>query len=241
MTRILVVDDEPHIVEALAAYLARDGYEVLTAADGSGALDRCREASPDVVLLDVMLPGRSGFEVLRELRASGATCGVILLTARDDLVDRVAGLEIGADDYVTKPFAPREVVARVGALMRRLAGPTSAGSAAAPEPRASAPRKAPLEHLDLAIDLAARQVRRDGRPVDLTRVELDILAVLVEHAGVVLTRGQLGTAAFGESFEAYDRSIDSHIKNLRHKLGERPDGGSYIETVRGVGYRVPRP
>ena len=235
MARILVVDDEPHIVEALAAYLAREGYTVDTAGDGATALERCREGHPDLVLLDVMLPGRSGFDVLRELRSTGATCGVILLTARDDLVDRVAGLEIGADDYVTKPFAPREVVARVGAVLRRLSGPTHE-----PEPTLAAGAVA-IHHRDLVIDPAARVLRQRDLPVDLTRVEFDILVALVEHQGVVLTRGQLGTAAFGEAFEAFDRSIDSHIKNLRHKLGDGPGGVPYIETVRGVGYRAARP
>jgi DNA-binding response OmpR family regulator len=246
MARILVVDDEPHIVEALVAYLERDGHTVDTAADGSAALERCRVTPPDLVLLDVMLPGRSGFDVLREIRASGAACGVIMLTARDDLVDRVAGLEIGADDYVTKPFAPREVVARVGAVLRRMA-PVTAGMTAGPGEAAFVAHPTPdtgpgsaLIHLDLSIDPAARQVQRSGSPVELTRVEFDILLALVELPGVVLSRGQLGTAAFGEAFDAFDRSIDSHIKNLRHKLGDGPDGRPYIETVRGVGYRAAR-
>jgi DNA-binding response OmpR family regulator len=252
MARILVVDDEPHIVEALAAYLERDGHTVDTAPDGATALERCHAAPPDLVLLDVMLPGRSGFDVLREVRASGMACGVIMLTARDDLVDRVAGLEIGADDYVTKPFAPREVVARVGAVLRRMTpvaggggggggGATPSGGAGTPWPSLD-PIGAPLvAHLDLVIDPAAREVQRGGTPVELTRVEFDILLALVEHPGIVLSRGQLGAAAFGEAFEAFDRSIDSHIKNLRHKLGDGPGGRPYIETVRGVGYRAARP
>ena len=248
MARILVVDDEPHIVEALAAYLERDGHTVDTATDGTAALERCHAAPPDLLLLDVMLPGRSGFDVLREVRASGMACGVIMLTARDDLVDRVAGLEIGADDYVTKPFAPREVVARVGALLRRMSSGAVAGPrAGAGEGRLESgpvvdePPTPAVVHLDLAVDPAAREVHRAGMPVGLTRVEFDILLVLVEHPGVVLTRGQLGAAAFGEAFEAFDRSIDSHIKNLRHKLGDGPGGRPYIETVRGVGYRAARP
>jgi DNA-binding response OmpR family regulator len=233
MARILVVDDEPHIVEALAAYLVRDGHEVETAADGIEALERCRDRHPDLMLLDVMLPGRSGFDVLRELRSTGAPCGVILLTARDDLVDRVAGLEIGADDYVTKPFAPREVVARVGAVLRRLNGsPAMTVAAGNPEAR--------IHHLDLEIDPASREIARGGRGVSLTRVEFDLVLTLVTHPGVVLSRSQLGAAAFGEAFDAYDRSIDSHIKNVRHKLGDGPDGSPYIETVRGVGYRARR-
>jgi DNA-binding response OmpR family regulator len=227
MARILVVDDEPHILDVIGAYLARDGHVVLTASDGEEALRRCIADRPDLVVLDVMLPGRSGFDVLRELRAGGPRPAVIMLTARDDVIDRVAGLEIGADDYITKPFEPREVVARVGAVLRR--------TAAAPVPSSRPP-----SFFDLSVDLLAREVRRADELIPLTRVELDLLATLVEHRGVVLGRGQLGERVFGESFEADDRTMDSHVKNLRHKLGPRPDGGQYIETVRGVGYRAAR-
>ncbi|MEX1171545.1 MAG: response regulator transcription factor [Chloroflexota bacterium] len=227
MTRILVVDDEPNILEVVRAYLVREGYEVSTAADGESALERARADAPDLVVLDVMLPRRSGFDVLRQLRAEGSRAAVIMLTARDDLVDRVAGLEIGADDYVTKPFEPRELVARVGAVLRRLAGP-----ALVPSVR---------RYFDLVIDGPAREVMRDDASIGLTRVEFDLLAVLTERPGIVLTREQLGELVFGESFDAYDRTIDSHVKNIRRKLGARPDGESYIETARGVGYRAARP
>ena len=179
-----------------------------------------------------MLPLRSGFDVLRDLRAAGSTAAVILLTARDDVIDRVAGLEIGADDYLTKPFEPRELVARVGAILRRTSAPMASG------PATSEPARA---YFDLAIDVAAREVARDGDPLALTRVEFDLLAALAERPGVVLTREQLGGLVFGESFDAYDRTMDSHVKNLRRKLGSRPDGGQYVETIRGVGYRAARP
>ena len=175
-----------------------------------------------------MLPRRSGFDVLRQLRADGSDAAVIMLTARDDVIDRVAGLELGADDYVTKPFEPRELVARVGAVMRR-----RRGALAEPDPARS--------FFDLTIQTASRAVTRDGREVPLTRVEFDLLLALTERPGVVLTRDQLGARLFGESFDAYDRAIDSHVKNLRHKLGARPDEGAYIETLRGVGYRAARP
>lgn len=228
MTRILVVDDEPHILEVVRAYLVRDGYEVSTAPDGDAALEFARACPPDLIVLDVMLPRRSGFDVLRQLRADGSTAAVIMLTARDALIDRVAGLEIGADDYITKPFEPRELVARVGAVLRRLAAGPAPGD--------------PLRgYLDLVIDVGAREVVRGATVVGLTRVEFDLLAVLTEHPGIVLTREQLGDLVFGEAFDAYDRTIDSHVKNLRHKLGPRPDGEQYIETVRGVGYRAARP
>jgi two-component system OmpR family response regulator len=230
MARILVVDDEPHIVEVVRAYLGREGHEVATAADGERALELAAAAPPDLVVLDVMLPRRSGFEVLRELRAAGSDAAVILLTARDDLVDRVAGLEIGADDYVTKPFEPRELVARVSAVLRRT-GPRSARDASAAE----------LERfLDLEIDRAGRETSRAGRAVPLTRTEFDLLAAFAAHPGVTLSREQLGDLVFGEAFSAFDRTIDSHVKNLRHKLGPRPGGVPYIETVRGVGYRAAR-
>jgi two-component system response regulator VicR len=236
MARILVVDDEPHILEVVRAYLDREGHQVATAADGVAAAERALADRPDVVILDVMLPGRSGFDVLRDLRAAGSSAAVIMLTARDDLVDRVAGLEIGADDYVTKPFEPRELVARVGAVLRRAAG--SAVAAGGGEAAAAAGRGPAI--FDLSIDLDGREAVRGGDVVPLTRVEFDLLATLASHPGVVMTREQLGAAVFGESFEAFDRTMDSHVKNLRRKLGVRPDGGAYVETVRGVGYRAAR-
>jgi two-component system, OmpR family, alkaline phosphatase synthesis response regulator PhoP len=236
MARILVVDDEPHIRDVVGAYLEREGHEVTGAADGKGALDRAHADRPDVIVLDVMLPGRSGFDVLRDLRAEGSSAAVIMLTARDDVIDRVAGLEIGADDYVTKPFEPRELVARVGAVLRR--------SAVGVERTDQQPRDATAgqrRFADLTIDTASRDVLRGADRLSLTKVEFDLLRTLTERPGVVLSREQLGDRLFGEAFDAYDRTIDSHVKNLRHKLGLRPDGGQYIETVRGVGYRAARP
>jgi DNA-binding response OmpR family regulator len=227
MARILVVDDEPHIVEVVSAYLAREGHEVGTATDGDAALQLARETRPDLLVLDVMLPGRSGFDVLRELRADGISSAVIMLTARDEVIDRVAGLEMGADDYVTKPFEPRELVARIGAVLRRMA-------------EAVALPAAHRSFLDLSIDTDARDVTRGDSTLVLTRVEFDLLAALTERPGTVLSRGQLGDRIFGEAFEADDRTMDSHVKNLRRKLGRPPGGGDYIETVRGVGYRASR-
>jgi two-component system OmpR family response regulator len=239
MARILVVDDEPRIVEVVSAYLAREGHAVSSAADGESALERARAEAPDLVVLDVMLPRRSGFDVLRDLRAAGSSAAVIMLTARDDVIDRVAGLEIGADDYLTKPFEPRELVARVGAVLRRTVGGGAAAPAAvgADEPD----RPGSRAYFDLLIDPAARETTRGAEAVPLTRVEFDLLVTLTERPGVVLTREQLGERVFGESFDAYDRTMDSHVKNLRRKLGARPDGGQYVETIRGVGYRAARP
>jgi two-component system catabolic regulation response regulator CreB len=230
MSSILVVDDEPHIREVVGSYLAREGHEVRYAADGDAALAAALDQEPDLIVLDVMLPGRSGFDVLRDLRTAGRRSAVILLTARDDVIDRVAGLEIGADDYVTKPFEPRELVARVGAVLRR--------SASAPPATASA--RATRPYLDLEIDEPAREVRRGGAGIGLTRAEFDLLVALAEAPGVTWTRAQLGDRVFGEDFDAFDRTIDSHVKNLRRKLGDRADGREYIETIRGVGYRAAR-
>jgi DNA-binding response OmpR family regulator len=230
MARILVVDDERHILEVVRAYLARDGHEVLVAIDGDSALERARSEAPDLVILDVMLPRRSGFDVLRDLRSGGAGPAVIMLTARDDVIDRVAGLEMGADDYLSKPFEPRELVARVSAVLRR----ATHGPIANQVPTEAA-------FADLVVDAAAREVRRGDTSVELTRVEFDLFMALIDRPGTVLTRAQLGERAFGEAFDAYDRTIDSHIKNLRRKLGPNPAGGSYVETVRGVGYRAVRP
>ena len=227
---VLVVDDEPHIVQVLRAYLERDGYVVLASGNGEDALGLARREQPDVLILDVMLPGISGFDLLRALRAEGSTVGVIMLTARDEVVDRVTGLEVGADDYVVKPFEAREVVARVGAMVRRM------------QRLAGAPPDEPvrLQLLDLDLDLAARELRRRGQAVALTRTEFDLLRALAEQPGRVWTREQLGARVYGEEFEAFDRTIDSHVKNLRRKLGSGPRGAEYVETVRGVGYRAPR-
>jgi DNA-binding response OmpR family regulator len=226
MARILVVDDEAHITEVVSAYLVREGHQVDTATDGDDAYRLAHSTHPDLLVLDVMLPGRSGFDILRQLRAEGIDSAVVMLTARDDVIDRVAGLEMGADDYITKPFEPRELVARVGAVLRRVDEQPG--------------RPSQRHFLDLAIDVDAREVDRGGEPIVLTRVEFDLLATLTERPGVVLGRGQLGERIFGESFEAQDRTIDSHVKNLRRKLGRPPQGGDYIETVRGVGYRAAR-
>ncbi len=237
-SRILVADDEPHIREVVRAYLEREGYEVVEAADGETALEHGRNAGLDLLVLDVMLPGRSGFDVLRALRSEGSSVGVLMLTARDDVIDRVAGLELGADDYVTKPFEPREVVARVGAILRRFGRAANSGNGHGAEP---APPRLAWTFFDLTIDMDARDVLRTGASLPLTRTELDVLAALAEQPGRVWTRDQIGQRIFGESFDTFDRTIDSHVKNLRAKLGSRPDGGSYLETVRGVGYRAARP
>jgi len=240
VSRILVVDDEPRIVDVVRAYLEREGHAVEVAHDGDAALAAARAAPPDLIVLDVMLPGRTGFDVLRALRAeSDPGPAVILLTARDDVIDRVAGLELGADDYVTKPFEPRELVARVGAVLRRL----RPADPAAPTEHASTPAVVGHDRVsfaDLEIDPLARAVARGGRAIELTRTEFDLFLALAEQPDRAWTREQLGARVHGEEFGAFDRSIDSHVKNLRAKLGTRPDGGAYVDTVRGIGYRASR-
>ncbi len=233
MARIVVVDDEPTIAEGVAAYLRRDGHDVDVALTADGAVELGR-ARPDLMILDLMLGGASGFDVLRTLRGEGRSVPVIILSARVDVIDRVAGLELGADDYVTKPFEPRELVARVGAVLRRV---QAAAAVAPPEADADAPS---LAVHDLDINEATREVRRGATEISLTRTEFDLLVALAEHPGHVLSRGQLASRIFGTWYEESDRTIDSHVRNLRGKLGARPDGGDYIETVRGVGYRVAR-
>jgi two-component system, OmpR family, alkaline phosphatase synthesis response regulator PhoP len=217
--RILVVDDEPSIVELVSAYLAREGYMVRIAADGSSALQEAQRFDPDVVILDIMLPGIDGLEVLSRLRAT-SDAYVILLTARTEEVDRVIGLSVGADDYVTKPFGPRELVARVKAALRRL------------QPSDSAQERT-LAFRHVRIDPGSRRVWRDGEEASLTATEFDLLRVLAENAGRVLSRAQLLEAVWGYDFYGEERVVDVHLGHVRQKLGEP----SLIATVRGVGYR----
>lgn len=221
MYKILVVDDNKKIVEVLSEYLLADGYEPLPAFDGDTALRLVGEMHPDLALVDVMLPGVDGLEITRRLQALGTP--VILVTARADEVDRLTGLEIGADDYITKPFSPREVVARVKAVLRRSA-------------RAQADDAVRLG--DLTIDPIRREVLVADSPVELTRSEFDILSHMAEQPGRVFTRLQLMEASSGVAFEGYERTIDAHIKNIRRKLGEDPKSPRHVRTVFGVGYKV---
>jgi len=228
--RILVVDDEPKISRIVAAYLEKDGYRVNVVADGGAALAAVQNDLPDLVILDLMLPEISGWDVCRALRRGPPTASVpiIMLTARDEIADRIVGLELGADDYIVKPFEPKELVARVHAVLRR------AGQA--PRPAASASRT--LQRRDLAIDLDRHEVRRADQILDLTRTEFDILATLAGQPGRVFSRLQLLDAVQGEAFEGYERTIDSHVKNLRRKLEPEPRRPRYVVTVFGVGYKL---
>jgi two-component system phosphate regulon response regulator PhoB len=221
--RILVVDDEPDITALVAYHLAKSGYRVSTAANGPDALRAAREERPDVVVLDLMLPGVSGYDVLAELRRLDETreVGVILLTSRREEADRIRGLSLGADDYLTKPFSPAELALRVAALLRRLAAPAvSAGSTLTAGP--------------ITIDRSAHRATLDGRELSLTATEYKLLLTLLERRGRVQSRPQLLETVWDAQPDIQTRTVDMHVQRLRTKLG---DEGKMIETVRGFGYR----
>jgi len=221
--RVLVVDDEKNLVNLLRGYLEREGFEVHEALDGPAALEAARRVSPDLVVLDWMLPGLDGTQVLSELRRF-SDAYVIMLTARSEEVDKIVGLSAGADDYLTKPFSPGELVARIRAMLRR--------------PRGGAPDAgAPLEFGDLTIDTGRREVRRGGAEINLTALEFDLLSALSSRPGLVFTRGQLLDRVWGETYFGSDHVVDVHVANLRKKLEEDPANPRYVQTVRGVGYR----
>jgi len=221
---ILIVDDEAPVRETVRAYLEKDGYKVHTAADGNTALQAIRAFKPDVAVLDIMLPGMDGLEVLRRLRQE-SNAWVIMLTARTEEMDKILGLKMGADDYLTKPFSPRELVARIEAMLRR--GGQMTGSQA----------DVPLIFGTLRIDAGARQVTWDDQPVDLTPIEFDLLYALARHHGRVLSRDQLIEQVWGYDYYGDDRVVDVHIGRLRKKLDQAGDAGKMVATVRGVGYR----
>jgi len=220
MPRILVVDDEAQIVDLLRSYLRRDGFEVDEAADGEAALAAAARMRPDLIILDLMLPKMDGREVCRRIRETANT-PIIMLTARDEETDKLLGLELGADDYITKPFSPREVTARVRAVLRR-------GSRETVEV---------VRAGDLLIDLRAHEVSLGGRRVELTPTEFRLLETMAGHPNQVFTRMQLIDRVQGHAFEGYERTVDAHIKNLRGKVEPDPKTPRYIVTVYGVGYK----
>ena len=226
--RILVVDDDKEVVRLMRAYLEQAGYGVLVAYNGESALHILRRERPDLVLLDLMLPDRDGWDITRTMRADPTLrhTPIIMLTARVDDTDKIVGLEMGADDYVTKPYNPREVVARVRARLRD----REIGKEALPE-------KVLLVG-GLHMDTGRRELTVESREVDLTATEFEILRALMEQAGYVLTRGELIRKALGNKFVGIDRTLDSHIRNLRQKVESDPKNPRYIKTVYGVGYRL---
>ena len=222
MKTVLVVDDEPKIVQLARDYLEHAGFAVVTAADGPSALDEVRRRRPDLMVLDLGLPRLDGLDVTREIRRE-SNLPIVMLTARDDEVDKLVGLELGADDYLTKPFSPRELVARVKAVLRRTERATEPGDVV----RAG----------DLSLDVPRMRAELAGRPVDLTPTEFQLLATLAAQPGRIFTRSQLLDAVHGVAFESYERAIDTHVKNIRRKLEPDPREPRYVLTVYGVGYR----
>ena len=227
-TRVLVVDDEANLVELVQGYLASEGFDVLTAGDGPTALAQARDARPDLIVLDLMLPGFDGLEVCRRVRQF-SDAYILMLTARAEELDKIVGLSMGADDYLTKPFSPRELVGRVKAMLRRpRSGPGE------PDP------PAPFRLGELTIDLARFEVRKRGEPVSLTTREVELLATLAAHPGRVFTRAQLLEKVWGSQFYD-DHVVEVHIGNLRRKLEDDPSRPRWVQTVRGVGYRLAEP
>jgi DNA-binding response OmpR family regulator len=222
VARILVVDDEPKIVQLVRDYLERAGFAVSTARDGNEALMRAHQERPDLIVLDLGLPQLDGLEVTRRLRRDSGV-PIIMLTARYEETDKVVGLELGADDYVTKPFSPRELEARVRAVLRRQARDTDAEI---------------LHAGDLTLDLPRLRTVVAGHAVELTATEFQLLAALARQPGRVFTRAQLLDAIHGVAFDSYERAIDAHVKNIRHKIEPDPRAPRYLLTVYGVGYRL---
>jgi two-component system alkaline phosphatase synthesis response regulator PhoP len=221
MARILIAEDEPDIALGLQQDLLIEGYDVDLVADGESALERVEDGGIDLVLLDVMLPRKDGFEVCRELRRAGSRIPIILLTARSNDAEKVLGLELGADDYVTKPFSPMELRARIKAALRR-------STAAAPQH---------YRFGDYEVDFSRFELRRAGRVVDLTPIEFKLLAAFVQHRRSVLTRQQLLDHVWGREVFVTERVVDTHVGNLRRKLERDPDAPVFVVSVRGVGYR----
>ena len=224
--RVLVVDDETSLATVIAGYLEREGFQVTLAYDGPSAVEQARRERPDLIVLDVMLPGFDGIEVCRQLRTF-TDAYIIMLTARDEEVDKVVGLSVGADDYLVKPFSPRELIARVRAMLRRPRGTDTA------MPAASSP---PVTFADIVVDLEGRQVTRAGKRIELTRTEFDLLATLAARPRAAFTRRQLLDAAWGDGWFGDEHVVDVHIAHLRSKIGDDAASPRYIRTVRGVGY-----
>jgi two-component system alkaline phosphatase synthesis response regulator PhoP len=220
--RILVVEDDMQIARNLRDYLEVAGYEVTAVGEGSAALASVRADKPDLLVLDLGLPGMDGLDVARELRRHSGV-PIVMLTARGEESDRIVGLELGADDYLVKPFSPKELVARVRAVLRRTSGATAGAEV--------------LRASDVEVDLPKMRARVGGEPVDLTPTEFELLATLAREPGRVFTRGQLLDALHGVTLETYERAIDAHVKNLRRKIEPEPGRPRYVLTVHGVGYR----
>lgn len=236
MQKILIIEDEPNIRELVLYNLSQNGYEGLAAEDGLQGLSMARSEKPDLILLDIMLPGKNGYDICKELRAEGNNTPVIMLTAKNEEIDKVLGLEFGADDYISKPFGIRELMARIKAVMRRYESN--------PEQDASANGSGPANGAgivigDLVINIDSHEVKLAGKPLELTLKEFDLLRVLAENRGRVLSRDQLLDKVWGFEYIGETRTVDVHIRYLRKKLGDEDNEGNYIQTVRGLGYKMP--
>lgn len=222
--KVLIIEDEPKIIEILRLYLEKEGYQVVTADDGGKGLDLFKREKPNVIILDLMLPSIDGIEVCRAVRKI-SNVPIVILTARGEEIDRILGLELGADDYITKPFSPREVVARINAVLRRTAKTESVSES--------------LNLAGLHIDLAQHEINFKNKEIKLTPTEFKLLSLMVQHPGRVFTRLQLLDTAIGEVYEGYERTIDVHIKNIRQKLKAQDELNEVdIITIRGVGYKI---
>jgi DNA-binding response OmpR family regulator len=227
--RVLVVDDEQALATLVGSYLSRDGFEVSIANDGRQAIDQARQVDPDVMVLDLGLPKVDGVEVCRVVRTF-SDCYIIMLTARTEEVDKLIGLSVGADDYLTKPFSPRELLARIQAMLRRPRTSTTSG-----QPSGEAP---PRVFGALTLDVAGREVHCEGKPVALTRTEFDVLEALSARPALVFSRRQLIDAVWDQTWVGDEHLVDVHVGHLRRKLGDDPNSPRYVRTVRGVGYRM---
>ena len=222
--KILIIEDDPDTARLVGLYLSRDGHRVLAASDGVEGMRLARDARPDLVVLDLMLPGKSGMDICRELRGE-STIPIVMLTARVDEADLLEGLESGADDYVTKPFSPRVLAARVNAVLRRTAG----------EALEHGPDR--IAHGDVVLDLRRRTASVEDKPVRLTPTEFRLLSLFIREPGRTFTRDQIIDRVFGYDFDGYDRTVDAHVANLRKSLGAGGKGAKHVQTVYGVGYR----
>ncbi len=227
MNKILLVDDDEELTELVTEYLTVEGFEVSAVHDGLSGLERARTGDYDLMILDVMLPKMGGFDVLRALR-DGSALPVLMLTARGEDMERIVGLEIGADDYLPKPFNPRELVARLTAILRRTQGAAKEGE--------DVPEVTKLEVDDVEVNLASRVAKTGDRLLPLTSIEFDLLVALVREAGRVINKDDLSQSVLGRRLSPYDRSLDMHISNLRKKIGSHADGNERIKTIRSVGY-----
>jgi two-component system response regulator CpxR len=225
MNRILIIDDDEELCELVSEYLTVEGFEVEAFYDGESGLEKALKNENDLVILDVMLPKKNGFDVLRQLRLE-SQIPVLMLTARGDDMERIVGLETGADDYLAKPFNPRELVARLRAILRRAENPGDSSQIEADK----------LQVDDVEIQVSARSAKKSGEDLSLTSVEFDLLAMLLKEAGKVIKKEDLSEKILERKLSPYDRSLDMHVSNLRKKLGERKDGTEHIKTIRSVGY-----